>query len=60
MPGFTDTLKLIGNDSDIKMTAKQLINSILVTFTFETNIITNIILKPRKLKILCIIKKLQH
>ena len=40
------------------MTAKQLINSILITFTFETNIITNIILKPRKLKILCIIKKI--
>ena len=56
MPGFTDSLKLslIINWQWFRynMTAKQLINSILATFTFDTNII-DIILKLRKLKILC-------
>lgn len=38
------------------MTAKQLINRVLVTFMFQANIIISIILKPKKLKVLCVIK----
>lgn len=52
MPGFTDSLKLILiiNWQWFRyMTAKQLINSILVIFTFEANIII-VTLKPRKLE----------